>query len=75
MRGNSKAITKIKNNLHYAFGYNVFFMSNIKPLSLPDRLYYMLEAKLLWYVIITAQVVKWLGMQWKLKSIDYQQYK
>ena len=55
LRKDRSIVTKIKNDLYNAFGYNDFFMQRRAPLHLPDSLDGIAETRCLWYVKVVVQ--------------------
>ena len=55
LRKDRSIVTKIKNDLYNAFGYNDFFMQRRASLHLPDSVDGIAETRCLWYVEIVVQ--------------------
>ena len=58
LRMNGKFVVQIKNNFHYAFGFDKFFMKRHEPLDLPDSADNIAEMRCLRYVKTAVQMDK-----------------
>ena len=55
-RDRCRAIAKVKNNLYYAFGYNVFLIKGMSGIHLPYTVNGLLKKRFNRYVMIVLQI-------------------
>lgn len=51
-----RAVAKVKNNLYYAFGYNVFLIKRMSGIHLPYTVNGLLKTRFVWYVMVVIQI-------------------